>query len=122
MLLPALGSLTVNPLLVLFAALMVDAWLGDMPLLFRRIPHPIVLVGRAIAWFDTRLNRAQRSERARRARGIVTVLALIGAAAVVGLALEFLCRHSRYGWLIEIIVIAVLVAQRSLFDRVQAVA
>jgi adenosylcobinamide-phosphate synthase len=122
MLIPASGTLSVSPLLVLFAALLVDAYLGDMPVVFRRVPHPVVLVGRAVAWFEARLNREQRSERDRFVRGIVTVLILIVGAAAAGFALELLCRHIRFGWLAEILIIAVLVAQRSLFDRVQAVA
>jgi adenosylcobinamide-phosphate synthase len=115
------GTLLVDPLLVLVGALLVDALLGDMPLLFRFVPHPVVLVGRAIAWFDIRLNREQRSERARRTRGIVTVLVLIVGAALAGTVIDLICRHVAYGWLIELVIIAVLLAQRSLFQRVHAV-
>jgi adenosylcobinamide-phosphate synthase len=122
MLLHAPGTLAIDPLLVLVAALLLDAALGDMPLIFRRVPHPVVLVGRAIAWFDERLNRPQRSERARLARGVVTVVALVLAAALAGFVLDLACRHMRFGWAVELVAIAVLVAQRSLFDRVRAVA
>jgi adenosylcobinamide-phosphate synthase len=109
-------------LLVLIGALLLDAAVGDMPLLFRRLPHPVALVGRAVAWLDIRLNREQRSERVRRIRGILTVCVLVLAAALLGAAVELLCRTISFGWAVELVVIAVLVAQRSLFDRVSDVA
>jgi len=116
------AALAPGSLLVLFAALLLDACIGDLPGLFRYLPHPVVLVGRAIAWFDRRLNREERSERARRARGIFTVAALVAAAALAGYLLDRLCRAIAAGWLVELIVIAVLVAQRSLFEHVRDVA
>ncbi len=111
-----------NPLLLLAAGLALDAWLGDMPLIFRRVPHPVVLAGRAIAFFDRKLNREIRSEAARRIRGIVTVAALAGLAAALGLAIQWLCRGSLAGAAVEIVLIAVLVAQRSLYEHVAEVA
>ena len=51
-------GLALDPLLILFAALLVDALVGDMKPLFKHVPHPVELVGRAIAWFDRRLERA----------------------------------------------------------------
>ena len=107
-----------DPLLLLAAGLAVDAWLGDMPALFRRIPHPIVLAGRAIAFFDRKLNREIRSEDSRRVRGIITVAVLVGSAAILGLMVEWLCRGSLGGAAVEILLIAVLVAQRSLYEHV----
>ncbi len=116
------AALAPGSLLVLFAALLLDAAIGDVPSVFRHLPHPIALVGRAIAWFDRRLNREERSEKARRARGIFTVVTLAAAAALAGFLLDRLCRAIAVGWLVELIVIAVLVAQRSLFEHVRDVA
>ncbi len=116
------AALAPGSLLVLFAALLLDACIGDMPGVFRRLPHPVVLVGRAIGWFDRRLNREERSERARRARGAFTVAALLVAAALAGFLLDRLCRAIALGWLVELFAVAVLVAQRGLFEHVRAVA
>jgi adenosylcobinamide-phosphate synthase len=116
------GGLALDPLLILLAALLLDAFVGDMKLVFNHVPHPVELVGRAIAWFDHRLNREDRSEATRRARGIFTVAVLVVTAALAGYLLDHLCRLTHFGWLIELVVITVLVAQRSLFDRVHAVA
>jgi adenosylcobinamide-phosphate synthase len=111
-----------DPLLVLIAGLALDAVFGDMPALFRRVPHPVVLAGRAIAFFDRKLNREKRSEAARRGRGVVTVAVLVGAAAALGWIVALLCRGSLAGAAVEAFLVAVLVAQRSLFDHVAAVA
>jgi adenosylcobinamide-phosphate synthase len=116
------AALAPGSLLVLFAALLLDAGIGDLPRVFRHLPHPVVLVGQAIAWFDHHLNREDRSETARRARGIFTVVILVVAAALAGLLLDQLCRAIATGWLFELVVVAVLVAQRSLFEHVHDVA
>jgi adenosylcobinamide-phosphate synthase len=112
----------VDPLLLLVAGLLIDALFGDMPVIFRHIDHPVVVAGRAIAFFDRKLNRQNRSETSRRDRGIVTVILLVAAAAAAGLAVERVCRGHLLGAVFEALLIAVLVAQRSLYEHVAAVA
>jgi adenosylcobinamide-phosphate synthase len=111
-----------DPLLLLLAGMAIDALFGDMRAIFAWVPHPIVLAGRAIGFFERKLNRPQRSERRRRERGIVTVLVLVGAAAGLGWAVHALCRGSLVGALVEALAIAILLAQRGLFEHVEAVA
>ena len=60
-------------LLLLLVGLAIDALFGDLPAVFAHLPHPVVLAGQAIAFFDRKLNRASRSDRRRRERGILTV-------------------------------------------------
>jgi adenosylcobinamide-phosphate synthase len=112
----------VDRLLLVIAGLAFDALFGDMPAVFRQIPHPIVLAGRAIAFFDRKLNRETRSEAVRRDRGVVTVILLVSAAAALGLGIDRLCRGHLLGAAIEVVLIGVLVAQRSLHEHVAAVA
>jgi adenosylcobinamide-phosphate synthase len=107
---------------LLVAGLVIDALFGDMSAIFRHLDHPVVLAGRAIAFFDRKLNRETRSEASRRDRGIITVVLLVGAAAAVGLAIERVCRGHLLGGIVEALLIAVLVAQRSLYEHVAAVA
>jgi adenosylcobinamide-phosphate synthase len=109
-------------LLLLFVALAVDALFGDMRLLFRFVPHPVALAGRAVAVFDRKLNRARRSAAVRRVRGVVTVIVLVGAAALTGFVLHVICRQGVAGAAVEVFVVAVLLAWRSLHDHVLAVA
>jgi adenosylcobinamide-phosphate synthase len=111
----------VDPLLLLLAALALDMVVGDLPVAFRVVPHPVALVGRAVGWLDLRLNRERRSARARRMRGIVAVAVLVLAAASIGMALAVLLRALSFGWAVELLLVAVLLAQRSLFEHVAAV-
>jgi adenosylcobinamide-phosphate synthase len=110
-----------DPLLLLYVGLVVDALFGEMGPVFRHVPHPVVIAGRAIAGFERRLNRPRRSERARRVRGILTVVVLVLAAAAIGWGLQWLCRSSAVGAAVEAFAVAVLLAQRSLFDHVAEV-
>jgi adenosylcobinamide-phosphate synthase len=109
-------------LLLLLVGLAIDALFGDLPAVFAHVPHPVVLAGRAIALFDRKLNRASRSDRRRRERGIVTVIVLVGIAATIGAGIEWLCRGSLLGAAFEAFVIGVLLAQRGLYEHVAGVA
>lgn len=112
-----------DPAILLFAALLLDALAGDMPALFRRVPHPVVLVGRLVAWLERRLNRPYRGRRDRRVRGAVTTVLILALATGCGWGVQALLGEAGlFGALAEVLVIAVLVAQRSLFDHVRAVA
>jgi adenosylcobinamide-phosphate synthase len=110
-----------NRLLLLLVGMAIDAVLGDMPWLFARVPHPVVLAGRAVAFFDRKLNRSDRSEARRRERGVVTVLILVAAAAGCGWLVEEVCGGSPSGAAIEALFIGILLAQRSLYRHVVAV-
>ena len=111
-----------DPLLLLLAGLVLDAFAPDLPESWRRIPHPVVLAGRAIAWAEARLNRPQRSVSDRVWRGLLLCAALVLLAGGIGFALSWLARAAAFGVLIEIALIAWLLAQRSLYDHVRAVA
>jgi adenosylcobinamide-phosphate synthase len=110
-----------DPFLLLLVGLAIDVVFGDMPAVFARIPHPIVLMGRAVGFFEKKLNRPSRSERSRRERGIVTVIVLVGAAALFGWAMHWFCRGSLVGAIVEALAIGIFIAQRSLFEHVAAV-
>lgn len=109
-------------LFLLFLALGLDAVLGDMKWLFRVIPHPVVVIGRAIAWLDRRLNRPELSEIQRKRRGIVLVLALLSAGVVIAAAISFVARVLPHAWIAEVFIAATLLAQRGLFEHVDDVA
>lgn len=99
---------------ILVLALVLDAIAGEPRWLWSRLPHPAVLMGRAVERIDQRLNHGNH----RRAKGAAG-FALLGVTALgLGLVLSALPG----GPVIEIILAAILLAQRSLSDHVQAVA
>ncbi len=111
-----------DPLLLLLGAMLIDAYLGEFGPVFRVLPHPVVLMGHAIGEADGRLNRPHRPPADRRIRGVVAALGLTGAAALVGVAIQWFSVTAPAGWLLELLLVAVLLAQKSLHDHVADVA
>jgi adenosylcobinamide-phosphate synthase len=112
----------IDPVVILFLGLMLDAFVGDMRPLFRAIPHPVVLVGRLIEFLESRLNRPERGPQTRFLRGALTVFLVGGLALLAAWGVLSITRQIPGGWLIELFLVVTLVAQRSLYDHVAAVA
>ena len=112
---------SIDPLLVLLAALALDAALGEMAFVFGHVPHPVAALGRLVDVLDARLNRPQRPPATRRWRGVLAAALVIALAVAIGSALAALARALPFGWAIEVFCVAVLVAQRSLYAHVAAV-
>jgi adenosylcobinamide-phosphate synthase len=115
------GGHGVEVLGLLLLALVIDAYVGELPIIFRYVPHPVVLIGNAIGWFDRRLNRVGRSDRARFWRGVFTLAVLALAAAAIGLALSWVFARSKMALLAALFLMVTLLAQRSLYDHVERV-
>ncbi len=111
-----------DTLILLLAALALDAVIGDPAAIFRRVPHPVALVGLLTARLERRLNRQDYSDRHRRLGGIATVVLVVVVAAGAGALLDTLFAGSVWGAVGETLVLTVLLAQRSLYDHVAAVA
>ncbi|WP_424941069.1 adenosylcobinamide-phosphate synthase CbiB [Aliiroseovarius sp. S253] len=94
-------------------ALLLDAFFGEPDWAWKRVPHPAVLMGRAIGWLERGLNEGDN----RFFNGAMGVLVLAALAGVVGHIIQDL----PFGGLLEIIVAAILLAQKSLAQHVQAV-
>ncbi|MFB5189526.1 adenosylcobinamide-phosphate synthase CbiB [Alicyclobacillus fastidiosus] len=83
-----------NPCLFTGVALLVDYIVGDPP----RIPHPVVLIGRWIAWLDKSWNRQPAAFlRSRVLGGLLTIVTVGGAGALTWLILYLL--HQVSPWL-----------------------
>jgi len=99
---------------VLVVAMALDAAVGEPKQIWDRYLHPAVLMGRAVDWADKTWNTGAL----RRAKGAL-VMAVLGAGAIaLGLIVHVI---PDYG-LIEVVVVAILLAQKSLVDHVRAVA
>ncbi|SEP07877.1 adenosylcobinamide-phosphate synthase [Salinihabitans flavidus] len=96
---------------ILALALLLDAAVGEPRAIWDRVPHPAVLMGRAVGWADEMFNTGA----AGRISGIAVLAVMVLAAGVIGAVL------SELGWLPELLLAAVLLAQRSLVDHLGAV-
>jgi adenosylcobinamide-phosphate synthase len=111
------------PLLAaLLLALALDALFGDPDWLYRRLPHPVVLIGRATAWLEARWLDPAAPPAAQRRCGIATSLLVLAASTLAGLALQALCLRVPYGWLGLGLLMSSLLAFRGLHQHVAAVA
>jgi len=98
---------------ILAGALVLDAALGEPAWLWSRLPHPAVLMGRAVGEVDAAFNTGPN----RKAVGALAIAGLVVCAVGLGVLLRAIG-----GWIVELIVVAILLAQRSLAEHVSAVA
>jgi adenosylcobinamide-phosphate synthase len=113
------AGLVLGSLLLAFAF---DALVGDPGWLWRRVPHPVVAMGNAIAkleerWLDAAAPPADQARRGRLASRLV-----IGASVLIGLAVQEVCVRLPLGWLPLALAMSTLIAARGLYDHVAAVA
>ena len=106
---------------VLLLALLMDVVIGDPAWVYRRVPHPVVLMGMVIDWLDRHLNQIQHADALRRALGGAAVLALLVGALALGWGLHVGLTMLPHGLILEALVVSVLLAWNSLYRHVAAV-
>ncbi|MES2550694.1 MAG: cobalamin biosynthesis protein, partial [Pseudomonadota bacterium] len=100
--------------MILIAALLLDAAFGEPRWLWDRLPHPAVLMGRLVAWCDQRFNR----DGDLKLKGTLVAAGLLLTGLVLGWLIHLIPDHGA----IEVLAVAILVAQKSLVEHVRAVA
>ena len=98
--------------MTLFFALLLDALMGEPRWLWSRMPHPAVLIGNIIAKASSGFNHSPNQK----IKGVILVIGLVLCSGGLGVML------SELGPLAEIILAAILLAQKSLVQHVQDVA
>ena len=104
--------------LVLLIALALDALIGDP----RWLPHPIRLMGGLTGLLDRTLNRERLGVAARVFLGAVAVLLVVGVSAVAGWLIADQASALGWGWLAELALVTMLLAQRTMADHMVRVA
>ncbi|MFT6945344.1 MAG: adenosylcobinamide-phosphate synthase [Yoonia sp.] len=99
--------------MTLIIAMLLDAALGEPRWLWNRFPHPAVLMGRLIGWCDRRFNAGDQKQ----VMGLLVLVALCIGAGVIGWLIQLLPTN-----ILDIAILAILLAQKSLVEHVQAVA
>jgi adenosylcobinamide-phosphate synthase len=99
---------------ILLIALVLDALIGDPDWLWRKVPHPVAIMGKAIAVLDRRLNKGNH-------KILKGGLALAGLLFVTMTISVVLAKLPDFG-VVEVILTTVLLAQNSLARHIGAVA
>lgn len=108
---------------VLFAALLLDRYWPGQDRLWQRYPHPVVLFGKAIDLAESVMRRPNGDRQGNRINGLMSILVLLALAAIGGwLITLFTSSIPIIGIVIEVLIVAVMLAQRSLADHVGDVA
>ena len=97
-------------------ALILERLVGYPNALVARIGHPVIWMGHLIGLLENRLNNRTRG------RGVLALVLLLAATALVTVPLVALLRALPFGWVLEAILATSLLAQKSLRDAVRAVA
>ncbi|MEM8538012.1 MAG: adenosylcobinamide-phosphate synthase CbiB [Pseudomonadota bacterium] len=98
--------------MTLILGLILDALIGEPRWLWSRLPHPAIMMGRLIGWCDNTFNKGS----CKRLMGTMTMAELAIAAGVLGWLITLLP-----GVIADIVILAILLAQKSLVQHVQAV-
>lgn len=120
----------VASMLLAVLALLLDGLGGEPDILWRRLPHPVVWLGRLLSWLEGLLYPADGSAEPRLARrgllirGSVCLGLFVLIAGLAGFGLSWLLWHVLPGWaafLLEAALISIFLAQKSLVQHVRAV-
>jgi adenosylcobinamide-phosphate synthase len=103
-------------------AMLIELAAGYPQALLRGIGHPVTWMGALIAALDKALNQETADARRRRSAGIVAVVILLGIVGAIALVIERELLRLPFGLVIVAVVASSLIAQRSLYQHVAAVA
>lgn len=109
-------------LAALLLAGLIDALFGEPEAIYRRVPHPVVLIGRLVGALERGLLIETAGPWRQRVAGRLLVLLTVTIAASVGAALQRFAEAVPHGWLLEAVLMSTLLALRSLHDHVAEVA
>lgn len=110
-----------DTLFVVVAALAFDALIGDPDWLWRRLSHPVAVIGSFIGLLDRSLNLETRSPAQRKFAGIIAVVLLLAISALSGILIKMALRQIAFGNVLVGLVASTLIAQRSLYQHVARV-
>ncbi|MEP3621524.1 MAG: adenosylcobinamide-phosphate synthase CbiB [Lentilitoribacter sp.] len=107
-------------LLILVLAIVLDMLVGDPDWIWRKVPHPVVWFGQVISTLDRYLNRIRDNRQTRKKFGMLAVFIMLTIAMVIGVLFSYIFGHlGLIGFAIEIVIVAILIAQKSMSDHIK---
>ena len=109
--------------ILLLIALVLDWVVGDPDWLWKRISHPVAGFGKAVSLLDGWLNKESETPATLMKRGAVVIALLILFALLIARGFDWMVSlQPIWGQVIEVVIIWMFIAQKSLGDHVGAVA
>jgi adenosylcobinamide-phosphate synthase len=108
-------------LFIVIAALAFDALIGDPDWLWRRLGHPVALIGALIEHLDRRFNREDQSPQQRISAGIASTAIMVIIAGSVGALIQAAVQQLPADNIILALIASIFIAQRSLYQHVAEV-
>jgi len=108
--------------LLMLASMLVESLVGWPSRLYQYVRHPVVWMGALISALDDNLNNEKSTDRVRYVLGAVTAIAVIALSTVCGIGISVLLPDTGVGFAAEAIIASSLIATRSLYTHVDAVA
>lgn len=99
-------------------ALIIERLVGYPRPLYAALRHPVVWMGALIDLLEKRFNRGEH----RKMKGVLALFLLLGATAAATIPLAWGLRQLPWGWAVEALLAATLLAQKELGRAVRAVA
>ncbi|MBW0001916.1 MAG: cobalamin biosynthesis protein CobD [Hyphomicrobiales bacterium] len=107
---------------IAFGALLFEACAGYPQALYRIIGHPVSWIGALLSWLDRRLNKESDDEETRRKAGAMALATTLLVAIGVSVLAMALLPRGLPGTLLAVVLASTLLAQKSLYEHVEAVA
>ena len=109
-------------LIILVAALGVEALFGYPQRLYKLIGHPVAWIGALISKLDRDLNRDDESRAARKASGVLALIVLVAIPAGLAWIVQITLASTWLGNIALVLIASTMLASRSLYDHVRDVA
>jgi adenosylcobinamide-phosphate synthase len=113
---------TAQTLFAVVGALALEATFGYPDWLYQRIGHPVSWIGRLISILDRGLNKESETPEVRRTKGVLALGILIAVAGLMAWGIERAFDRVAFGAFFIAVLTSTLIASRSLYNHVEAVA
>lgn len=108
--------------LLLILAILLDWLISDPKRLYSHILHPVQYMGEVLSWIERRLNKQTVSLTKQKLRGVFGLFFYLSIWLSVGIAISLICNViGIWGMALEVLLAAILLSGRSLYEHVRDV-
>ena len=108
--------------LLLILAILLDWLISDPKRLYSHILHPVQYMGEVLSWIERRLNKQTVSLTKQKLRGVFGLFFYLSIWLSVGIAISLICNViGIWGMALEVLIAAILLSGRSLYEHVRDV-